>query len=61
MWGGTAILTGLSLVLTSVLLESSTNHDGLNSANDSLKTYRNIGWGTTIVGGVLVGVGFALP
>ncbi len=59
--GGTAILTGLSLVLTSVLLESSSNHDGFNSANDSLKTYRNIGWGTTIVGGVLVGVGFALP
>lgn len=61
MWGGTAVLTGLSLVLTAVLLESSTNHDGFNNANDSLKTYRNIGWGTTIVGGVLVGVAFALP
>jgi serine protease Do len=61
MWGGTAVLTGLSLVLTAVLLESSTNRDGYNSANDSLKTYRNIGWGTTIVGGALVGVGFALP
>lgn len=61
MWGGTAVLTGLSLVLTAVLLESSTNRDGFNGPNDTLKTYRNIGWGTTIVGGVLVGVGFALP
>lgn len=61
VWGGTAIVTGLSLLLTAVALESSTDHDGLNSANDTLKTFRNVGIGTTIVGGVLVGVGFALP
>jgi serine protease Do len=58
VWGGTALVTGLTMVLTSAMLNSSSDYPETTSMSNS---FRNIGWGTTVVGGVLLGVGFALP
>jgi hypothetical protein len=55
-------LTGLTLVLTSLLIKSAMSENGSAGSGGSVyRTYRNIGWGTTAVGGVMLGVGFALP
>ena len=55
--GGSLVGTGLTMVLMAVLLSSPEN----TSAHQALTTFRNFGLGTAVVGGVLVGVGFALP
>ena len=55
--GGSLVGTGLTMVLMAVLLNSSDD----TSAHQALTSFRNFGLGTAVVGGVLVGVGFALP
>jgi serine protease Do len=56
-WGGSAIVIGLAMVVTaSALGPSSITSEAMGS-----NTFRNVGWGTTVVGGVLLGVGIALP
>jgi S1-C subfamily serine protease len=61
VWGGTAVVTGLTFVLTAALLKSASQDSGSTAGDGSITLYRNLGWGTTAVGGVLLGVGFALP
>lgn len=61
IWGGTAVVTGLTLVLTAALLKSASQDSGSTAGDSGITLYRNLGWGTTAVGGVLLGVGFALP
>lgn len=55
MWGGSAIGVGLMLVVAAVAINSTPDH------SDFAAGYRNVGIGTAVVGGALVGVGFALP
>jgi hypothetical protein len=53
--GGTTLVTGVALISTSLLVASS------ESGRDASKGMGSLGLGMTAVGGVLVGVGFALP
>jgi len=54
VWGGTALITGLTLFLGVTLAGSAGN-------DETGHKLKNIGLGTSAVGGVLLGIGFALP